>query len=126
MNNVQTSMGCLLELDHFASVWNLNNVDKQLLNAHFLRNWSAGELAEQVSFVETLVPVVKLWGDTYIIKSAGDIPALDQVLYAAVREKPIPLDAKPCKFWLSFRKGITSDDVPFAFVIVQEDIKGSK
>lgn len=126
MNTAQTSMGCLLELDHFASVWNLNGTDKQLLSAHFLRNWSAAEFAEQVSFVETLVPVVKLWGDEYIIKNVHNIPALDQVLYAAVREKPIPLDAKPCKFWLSFRKGITSDGVPFAFVIVQEDIKGSK
>jgi hypothetical protein len=108
----------------YETKWNLDNAERAPLVEHFLRSWSAAELAEHLSFSEELGVYIDIWGTHYQPRFTGPKKTWDQLVYLAVRGREFvdPINNKQPMYWLSFRAGYV-DGVKFAYVIVQEDSK---
>lgn len=114
-----------ITLETYITQWNLTDLEREHLTYYFLREWTAAELADRISFKESGVPVINIWKRDFMPLWQGNMELWQQILYLAVRGRELldPLDGpKPLKFWLSFRAGVTEGE-SFGFVIIQESNK---
>ncbi|MND64239.1 hypothetical protein D3C81_787230 [compost metagenome] len=115
----------LSERHRLSSEWRLSESDLDLCAGHFLRNWTAHELQEQIKFSDTGLISIQLWDITYTPMIEVKQSLWTSLIYASLKGRDLndPINDKPIKFWLSFRHGQDSAGEEFAYVIIQEDMK---
>lgn len=98
--------------------WNLDRVAQAGLIEYFLRNWTAGELVDNLILTGDGPVVINIWGINYHVEYSGS-----QVTWSAIKQlAKDDMIWQHCNYWLSFRHGI-ADGKKFAYVIIQEDKK---
>lgn len=104
--------------------WNLTEQEQEKLDNYCLRQWSALELAEAITFPTNSDVRVRLWHQEFMPIFTGPKEIWQKIMYLAVRDRAEndPLNNKQPMYWLSFRSGLV-EGKRFSYVIIQEDRK---
>lgn len=112
------------ELSVFTDNWNLTAEQREKLDSYELRQWSALELAQAITFPTNSDVRVRLWNKEFLPVFTGTKEVWQKIMYLAVRERDEvdPINDKYPMYWLSFRSGLV-EGKRFSYVIIQEDRK---